>query len=123
MTKVIHNFIYDYPITQGDPMTRDEFCEAALNELHRIERGENSVELTAGDILQGKVEYRTRSGWKIVVFSDGDVWDYVRTMVSPDNEQFELWPENPAEDCEGFRKIRAYHPPPDQLRKVWGFLA
>lgn len=104
-------------------MTRDEFCEAALQELQRIERGEVTVELIAGDILQGKVEYQTTSGWKIVVFSDGDVWDYVRSMVSPTNEHFELWPENLEADCEGFRKIRAYHPPPDQLKRKWGFLA
>lgn len=58
-------------------MTRDGFCEAAFNELQRIERGEASVELIAGDILEDKVEYQTSDGWKIVIFSDGDVWDYV----------------------------------------------
>lgn len=43
-------------------MTRDEFCEAALQELQRIERGEVTVELIAGEILQGKVECQTSSG-------------------------------------------------------------
>lgn len=104
-------------------MTREEFCEAALQELHRIESGEASVELVAGDILAGKVEYQTSSGWKIVVFSDGDVWDYVRAMTPPTSEHVEIWPERETDDCEGFRKIRAYHPPPAQLKAIWGFLS
>lgn len=103
-------------------MTREEFCEIALNELERIENSEVTVELVEGDILEGKVAYQTSSGWKIVVFSDGDVWDYVRLMVPPTKEHFEIWPENVEEDCEGFRKIRAYHPPSDQLKLKWGFL-
>ncbi len=104
-------------------MTREKFCEEALNELQRIENGEVKVELVAGDILEGKVDYHTNSGWKIVVFSDGDVWDYVRLMVPPTKEHFEIWPDNVDEDCEGFRNIRAYHPPTDQLKAKWGFLA
>lgn len=104
-------------------MTREEFCEAAFNELKRIERGEAKVELVAGDILEGKVEYQTSSGWKIVVFSDGDVWDYVRAMIPPTKEHVEIWPEKEKDDCEGFRKIRAYHPPAAQLKTTWGFLS
>ena len=72
-------------------MTREEFCERAFQELQRIERGEVSVELVAGDILEGKVEYQTSRGWKIVVFSDGDVWDYVRSMTPPTREHVEIW--------------------------------
>jgi hypothetical protein len=103
-------------------MTKEEFYQAALQELHRIETGEVTIELLEGDILAGKVEYQTSRGWKIVVFSDGDVWDYVRMMVPPTQEHFEIWPEKKEEDCEGFRKIRAYHPPEDQLKSKWGFL-
>ena len=91
-------------------MTREDFCEAAFKELQRIERGE------------AKVEYQTSSGWKIIVFSDGDVWDYVRAMTPPTKEFFEIWPEQEKDDCEGYRKIRAYHPPAAQLKTTWGFL-
>ena len=91
-------------------MTREDFCEAAFKELQRIERGE------------AKVEYQTSSGWKIIVFSDGDVWDYVRAMTPPTKEFFEIWPEQEKDDCEGYRKIRAYHPPVAQLKTTWGFL-
>jgi hypothetical protein len=104
-------------------MTKEEFCEMALQELQRIESGEASVELVAGDILEGKVEYLTSNGWKIVVFSDGDVWDYVRSMIPPTEELFEIWPEREKDDSEGFRKIRAYHPPASQLKNTWGFLS
>ena len=104
-------------------MTREEFCEMAFRELQRIESGEVSVEIVAGDILAGKVEYQTSSGWKIVVFSDGDVWDYVRAMTPPTCEHVEIWPEQEKDDCEGFRKIRAYHPPEAQLKAIWGFLS
>ena len=104
-------------------MTRDEFCQAAWMELQRIERGEETVELSGGDILLGKVECRASSGCKIVVFSDGNVWDYVRVMIPPTRELFEIWPENLEDDCEGFRQIRAYHPKPEKLKKVWGFLS
>ena len=45
-------------------MTREDFCDAAFNELQRIEREEASVELVAGDILGGKVEYQTSDGWE-----------------------------------------------------------
>ena len=101
-------------------MTRDNFCDAAFNELQQIEREEASVELVAGDILEGKVEYQTSNGWKIVVFSDGDVWDYVRAMTPPTREHFEIWPEQEKDNCEGFRKIRSYHPPAAQLKATWG---
>ena len=111
------------PHHEGGNMTKDEFCERALQELQRIESGETKVELVAGDILAGKVEYQTSSGWKIVVFSDGDVWDYVRTMIPPTEQLFEIWPEKEKDDCEGFRKIRAYHPPAAQLKTTWGFLS
>ena len=104
-------------------MTREEFCEAALKELQRIENDEVTVEFAGGDILEGKVEYQTSSGWKILVFSDGDVWDYVRLMIPSTKEDFEIWPEKEDDDCEGFRKIRAYHPPADQLKAKWGFLS
>ena len=103
-------------------MTREDFCEEAFKELQRIEHGEAKVELVAGDILEGKVEYQTSSGWKIIVFSDGDVWDYVRAMTPPTKEFFEIWPEQEKDDCEGYRKIRAYHPPVAQLKTMWGFL-
>lgn len=69
------------------------------------------MELIAGDILEGKVEYQTSDGWKIVVFSDRDVGDYVRSMTPPTREHFEIWPEQGKDECEGFRKILAYHPP------------
>ncbi|MFZ1747424.1 MAG: hypothetical protein WBO24_11360 [Nitrospirales bacterium] len=104
-------------------MTKDEFCETALQELQRIERGEASVELVAGDILEGKVEYQTSGEWKIVVFRDGDVWDYVRAMTPPTKEHIDIWPEQEKDDCEGFRKIRPYHQPPAQLKATWGFLS
>ncbi|MCW5781952.1 MAG: hypothetical protein KIT39_01435 [Nitrospirales bacterium] len=58
-----------------------------------------------------------------MVFSDGDVWDYVRAMTPPTREHFEIWPEQEKDDCEGFRKIRAYHPPAAQLKTTWGFLS
>lgn len=103
-------------------MTRDEFCEAALAQLQGIEKGSVTIEMKEGDILAGPVTYQTSTGWTIVVFSDGDVWDYVRKMIPPTGETFEIWPENEEEDCEGFRRIRAYHPPQDQLRTVWGFM-
>lgn len=86
-------------------MTREEFCEAAFDELQRIERGEASVELVAGDIFEGQVEYQTSDGWKIVVFSDGDVWDYVRSMISPTREHVEIRPEQEQDDCEGSRSV------------------
>lgn len=108
---------------EGNNMTREEFCEAAFNELQRIERGEASVELIAGDILEGQVEYQSSGGWKIVVFSDGDVWDYVRSMTPPTRAHVEIWLEQENDDCEGFRKIRAYHPPAAQLKDTWGFLS
>lgn len=40
-------------------MTRDEFIDAAFAELHRIERGMATVQLVEGDILLGKVTYRS----------------------------------------------------------------
>ena len=104
-------------------MTREEFCEMAFQGLQRIESGERSVELVAGDILADKVEYQTSGGWKIVVFSDGDVWDSVRALTPPTREPFEIWPEQEKDDCEGFRKIRAYHLPSAQLKATWGFLS
>jgi hypothetical protein len=36
-------------------------------------------------------------------------------MIPSTKEHFEIWPEKEDDDCEGFRKIRAYHPPADQL--------
>ena len=103
-------------------MTKDEFYQAAIQELQDIEKAQATVELAAGDILLGRVEYRTSHGWKIVVFSDGDDWDYIESMVPPSGEHFTLWPKKEEDDCEPMRKLRSYHPPNDQLGSLWGFL-
>lgn len=104
-------------------MTRDEFIQAAFAELHRIEAGEASVQLIEGDILLGKVTYQTSNGWKIVVFSDGDAWDYIDAITAPSGEQFPLWPDDRARDSEELIKLRSYHPPANQSTSIWGFLA
>ena len=103
-------------------MTQDQFCEAAWKELQDIQQGTVTIEMKEGDILSGPVRYQSSTGWNIVVFSDGDVWDYVRKMISPTGETYEIWPENERDDCDGFRRIRAYHPPPNHLRDTWGFM-
>jgi hypothetical protein len=96
-------------------MTRDEFVHAAFAELRRIERGEATVELAEGDILLGKVSYQTSNGWKLVVFSDGDAWDYIDSITTPTGDQLPLWADEPAHDSEGMVKLRSYHPPGDQV--------
>lgn len=103
-------------------MTRQEFCDAAQRLLDDIEKGAISVELIEGDILEGQVTYRTSNGWTIVVFSDGDDWDYVSSIVPPSGERFELWPEHEKDDSAELRVLRSYHPPSNQLTKIWGFL-
>ncbi len=103
-------------------MTRQEFCDGAQQLLGDIEKGVISVELIEGDILQGKVTYRTSNGWTIVVFSDGDDWDYISLIVPPSGERFQLWPEQEKADSAELRALRSYHPPADQLTKIWGFL-
>lgn len=104
-------------------MTRDEFIDAAFAELRRIETGETTVQLIEGDILIGKVTYRTGNGWTIVIFSDGDAWDYIDSISAPTGKGFPLWPEDPAQDSEELVKLRSYHPPDNQSTAVWGFLA
>lgn len=103
-------------------MTKDEFYEAAFEELQGTEKGQVTVELTGGDLLLGKVEYTTSNGWKIVVFSDGDDWDYVDSITPPSGEHCKIWSEKEEDDCEGMRRLRSYHPPEDQLKTIWGFL-
>ena len=104
-------------------MTQDEFIDAAFAELHRIERGETTVQLAEGDILLGKVSYQTSNGWKIVVFSDGDAWDYIDSITAPTGDQIPLWSDEPTRDSAGMIKLRSYHPPADQVTAKWGFLA
>jgi hypothetical protein len=103
-------------------MIRQEFCDAAQRLLDDIEKGSISVEMVEGDILEGQVTYQTNNGWTIVVFSDGDDWDYVSSIVPPSGEGFELWPEHEKDDSAELRALRSYHPPADQLTKIWGFL-
>ena len=103
-------------------MTRQEFCDAAQRLLDDIEKGAISVEMLEGDILEGQVTYRTSNGWTITVFSDGDDWDYVSSIVPLSGERFELWPEYEKDDSAELRALRSYHPPIDQLTKIWGFL-
>ena len=104
-------------------MTREEFIDAAFAELRRIESGQAAVHMIEGDVLIGKVQYRTSNGWTIVVFSDGDAWDYIDSMTAPSGEQFPLWPENPTQDTEGLAKLRSYHPQGNQATTIWGFMA
>ena len=104
-------------------MTRDEFINAAFAELRQIESGQATVHMIEGDVLIGKVRYRTSEGWTIVVFSDGDAWDYIDSMTAPTGEQFPLWPDDQAQDSEGLAMLRTYHPPGNQATTVWGFLA
>lgn len=103
-------------------MTKDEFIEGAFDELHKIERGEATVKLVEGDILMGKVRYQTSNGWSVVVFSDGDAWDYIDSIIAPNGEQISLWSEDPANDSEYIVKLRSYHPPGNQATSIWGFL-
>jgi hypothetical protein len=103
-------------------MTRQEFCDAAQRLFDDIEKGAISGELVEGDILAGKVTYRTSNGWTIVVFSDGDDWDYVSSIIPPSVERFELWPAQEKNDSAELRTLRSYHPPVNQLTKTWGFL-
>lgn len=103
-------------------MTKDEFIDAAFAELHRIERDMATVQLVEGDILLGKVTYQSSSGWRIVVFSDGDAWDYIDSITTPTGDQFPLWSDDPAQDSEGMVKLRSYHPPIDQVTAKWGFM-
>jgi hypothetical protein len=103
-------------------MTRDEFIDTAFAELHRIERGMATVQLVEGDILLGKVTYQSSNGWKIVVFSDGDAWDYIDSITAPTGDRFPLWSDDPAQDSEGMVKLRSYHPPADQVTAKWGFM-
>ena len=103
-------------------MTRQEFCNAAKRLLDDVEKGSVAIEMVKGDILEGQVTYRTSNGWTIVVFSDGDDWDYVSSIVPPSKERFELWPEEEKDDFADLRALRSYHPPADQLTKTWGFL-
>ena len=104
-------------------MTRDAFIDAAWAELKRIESGQATVRMVEGDVLIGKVRYRTSEGWTIVVFSDGDAWDYIDSLTTPTGEQFPLWPDNPAQDSEELARLRSYHPAGDQATTIWGFLA
>jgi hypothetical protein len=103
-------------------MTRQEFCDAAKQLLDDVEKGSVAIEMVKGDILEGQVTYRTSNGWIIVVFSDGDDWDYVSSILPPSEERFELWPEQEKDDSAELRALRSYHPPADQLTKTWGFL-
>lgn len=103
-------------------MTRQEFCDAAKRLLDDVEEGSISIEMEEGDILEGQVTYRTSNGWTIVVFSDGDDWDFVSSIVPPSGECFELWPEQEKDDSAELRALRSYHPPSAQLTKIWGFL-
>jgi hypothetical protein len=107
----------------GGTMTQDEFIDAAFAELHRIECGESTVQLVEGDILIGKVSYRTGNGWKIVVFSDGDARDYVDSITAPTGKQFPLWPDKPEQQSDKLIKLRSYHPPDNQAQTIWGFLS
>ncbi len=104
-------------------MTRDEFIETAFAELRRIESGQATVQLVEGDVLIGKVQYRTSNGWRIVVFSDGDAWDYIDSMTAPTGDAFPLWPDEPAHESAGLVKLRSYHPPGTQSTTIWGLLA
>jgi hypothetical protein len=104
-------------------MTREEFIDAAFAELRRIESGQATVHQIEGDVLMGKVRYQSTEGWTIVVFSDGDAWDYIDSMTAPSGEEFPLWPDDPAQDTEGLANLRSYHPPGNLATTTWGFLA
>ena len=104
-------------------MTNDQFLEAAYAELRRIESGQATVQLIEGDVLIGKVRYQTSGGWTIVVFSDGDVWDYIDSLTAPTGEDFPIWPDAPTHDSEGMMKLRSYRPPGTQSTTIWGLPA
>ena len=104
-------------------MTREEFIDGAFGILRHIEQGQSTVRMVEGDILVGKVQYLTGDGWRIVVFSDGDAWDYIDFMTAPTGEHFPLWPDKPEQESDDLITLRSYHPPGDQAQTMWGFLA
>lgn len=103
-------------------MTREHLYEAALQELHRIEEGTSTIELIAGDILLGDVQYRTGNGWTFVVFSDGAEWDYIHSVTTPSGEKLKVWPVPEKDESEHMLKLQNYRPPDEQSKTIWGFL-
>ncbi len=108
--------------SRGGAMNKDELCEAAIEELVKIEQGRVTVELVAGDVLLGDVEYRTSDGWHIVVFSDGGEWDYIHSMTTPAGNRLMLWPVSERDESDLMLKLQNYHPPGEQAKTIWGFL-
>jgi hypothetical protein len=103
-------------------MTTEHLYEAALQELHRIEEGTSAIELIAGDILLGDVQYHTGNGWIFVVFSDAGEWDYIHSMTTPSGEHLRLWPVQEKDESDLMLKLQNYHPPDEQAKTIWGFL-
>ena len=110
-------------LNKGNAVTKEEYCEAAWTELQNIEKGVVTIKMKEGDILSGPVKYLTNTGWTIVVLSDGDCVGLCSKNAShlPVN-LLKFGPRRKKNDCEAFRRIRAYHPPPAQLENTWGFM-
>ena len=60
--------------------------------LHAIEKGEVTVTPTEppGEVFAGNVEYTASNGWKLMVFNDCNVWDYLDHATAPDGREWDF---------------------------------
>jgi hypothetical protein len=82
--------------------------------IHAIENGSVTLTPTASDFAYcGNIEYTASNGWRVIVFSDCEEWDYFDRFVSPTGEilDFAGMPED----------LQSYHPPDFALQRYKGF--
>jgi hypothetical protein len=109
----------------GGIVSDEEKCQAAMNTLGQIERGEVTIIPDGKHQCHSDLGFAASNGWSFTVFCDGG-WDYVDRATMPDGtiiRPFEMPFEiSAAADCDSpINQLRCYLPDRPLARAVWGF--
>jgi len=84
--------------------------------LHAIERGEVTVTPQQPLTGAGNVEYLASNGWRLVVFDDCLVWDYLDHAIASDGREWDY------DDCAGpIDPMYRYRASDEVAQRCYGF--
>lgn len=88
--------------------------EEVLKVLYAIEVGHIRVKplRCPQSVQSGNIPYDASNGWRLIVFSESNAWDYLDSIVLPDGTEIDFWEQGlrTGKWNDGFEEVREYEP-------------
>jgi hypothetical protein len=87
---------------------------AAVRLIFEIESGARKItpRRNPAEVYAGNVEYDVEGGWVLVVFIDGNTFDYIDSITAPDGTRWDL----------DLSFLGEYDPPAAVVRDIYGII-